>query len=210
MRPTLLAVALLTWFSTSNASEIGVVGLFTDKAVLVIDNAAPKTYHVGATLSEGVKLIAVDDSTATVDIHGKRESISIGQHVSRSVATVIPSFVMQADGQGHFNARGEINGIAAVMMVDTGATLIALPGADAKRLGIDYKKGQVGYVNTANGKAPAYLVKLDTVKLGDIELNQVDALVQENGLPFILLGMSFLKRLEMHRNGDKMTLTKRF
>lgn len=69
---------------------------------------------------------------------------------------------------------------------------------------------RLGAVNTANGRAPAYRVKLDSVKIGTIELNQVDALIQENGLPIALLGMSFLNRMDMRRNGDQMTLTKRF
>jgi aspartyl protease family protein len=96
------------------------------------------------------------------------------------------------------------------MLVDTGATMIALSASDAVRLGIDYRKGQPGMVSTANGSAPVYLVKLDTVKIGNIELNQVDALIQENGLPFALLGMSFLNRTEMRREGEQMTLTKRY
>ena len=48
------------------------------------------------------------------------------------------------------------------------------------------------------------------MKIGTIELNQVDALIQENGLSIALLGMSFLNRMDMRRNGDQMTLTKRF
>ena len=85
-----------------------------------------------------------------------------------------------------------------------------MPASDAIRLGIDYKKGQPGMVNTANGTAPVYRVKLNTIKVGDIEMNQVDALVQESGLPIILLGMSFLNRTEMRREGEQMTLTKRY
>ena len=96
------------------------------------------------------------------------------------------------------------------MLLDTGATMIALSAADALRLGIDYKKGTRGMVNTANGTAPVYRVTLNTVKVGDIELNQVDALIQEAGLPFALLGMSFLNRTEMQRQGAQMTLTKRY
>jgi aspartyl protease family protein len=96
------------------------------------------------------------------------------------------------------------------MLVDTGATMVALSASDAVRLGIDYSKGQPGMVSTANGYAPVYRVKLDTVKIGNIELNQVDAVIQENGLPFALLGMSFLNRTEMRREGEQMTLTKRY
>jgi aspartyl protease family protein len=88
--------------------------------------------------------------------------------------------------------------------------MVALPASEAIRLGVSYKNGRPGYVNTANGAAQAYMVKLDTVKVGDIELHQVDAVVQEQGLPFILLGMSFLNRTEMRREGEQMVLSKRF
>ena len=106
--------------------------------------------------------------------------------------------------------QGQINGGTVRMLLDTGATMIGISAADAIRLGIDYKRGQPGMVNTANGTAPVYRVILNTVKVGDIELNQVEALVQETGLPFALLGMSFLNRTEMRREGEQMTLTKRF
>jgi aspartyl protease family protein len=77
-------------------------------------------------------------------------------------------------------------------------------------MGIDYRRGQPAMVSTANGMAPAYRVRLDTVRVGDLELNQVDALVQEQGLPIALLGMSFLNRIEMRRSGDQMTLVRRY
>jgi aspartyl protease family protein len=95
-------------------------------------------------------------------------------------------------------------------MVDTGATAIALPAADAKRLGVNYLKGERGFVQTANGTAPAYRVRLDTVRLGDITLNNVEGVVLEGGLTMPLLGMSFLNRTEMRRDGDTMVLTRRF
>jgi aspartyl protease family protein len=210
MRAALLAVILLSVASTARAVDIGVVGLFPNKAVLVIDGASPKTFTVGANLAEGIRLVAADKASVTIEANGKRETIAIGTYVSRSTGSAQPSVALQADGRGHYMVEGQINGGTVRMLLDTGATLIALPASDATRLGIDYKKGRVGYVNTANGTAPAYMVRLNTVKVGDIEINQVDAVVQEQGLPFILLGMSFLNRTEMRRNGEQMVLTKRF
>ncbi len=193
------------------AADIGVVGLFPGKAVLVIDGGVPKTYSVGSKVAEGIKLSDANNSTATIDVNGKRQTLAIGQYVSRAMpSSDAGSTVLQADSRGHFTAQGQINGGTISLLVDTGATMIALSATDAVRLGIDYKKGQLGAVNTANGRAPAYRVKLDSVKIGTIELNQVDALIQENGLPIALLGMSFLNRMDMRRNGDQMTLTKRF
>ena len=91
-----------------------------------------------------------------------------------------------------------------------GATAIALPARDAERLGIDYRKGRRGVSHTANGQVPVYRVNLDSVKLGSIELRSVDAIVIEQGLDIALLGMSFLNRVEMKREGATMTLTRRF
>ena len=118
--------------------------------------------------------------------------------------------VLQADERGHFFAQGMINGSPVRMLVDTGASLIALPAAEAKRMGIDYLRGGRGTASTANGVVPVYRVRLDTVRIGDLELNQVDALVQEQGLPIALLGMSFLNRTEMRRSGEQMTLQRRY
>lgn len=211
MRLPVPCAALLLLSSNALAADISVVGLFPNKAVLVVDGAAPKTYSVGATIAHNIRLVSADRSSATIENSGKRQTISLGEHVNGNASgTGRSSVTLQADGRGHYTAQGQINGGTVRMLLDTGATMIALPAADAVRLGIDYKKGRAGYVNTANGIVPAYIVKLNTVKLGDIEINQVDAVVQEQGLPIILLGMSFLNRVEMRREGDQMVLTKRF
>ncbi len=211
MRLPTLAAGLLLFSHIALAADISVVGLFPNKAVLVVDGGTPKTYAVGATITEGIKLVASNESGATIEINGKRQTIAMGEHVNRAPSSDgKQSVTLQADGQGHYMVNGQINGGSVRMLLDTGATLIALPASEAVRLGIDYKKGAPGYVNTANGVAPAFKVKLNTVRVGDIELNQVDALVQEQGLPIILLGMSFLNRTEMRRDGAHMVLTKRF
>lgn len=210
MRLTSLAASLLLFTAAAQAADIGVVGLFPNKAVLVIDGGAPKTYSVGATVSDGVKLVAADQSSATIEANGKRQTIAIGQYVSRNASSGRASVTLQADGQGHYMVSGQINGGAVRMLLDTGATSVALPASEATRLGINYKAGRASYVNTANGMVPVYVVKLNTIKVGDIELNQVEGVVQEQGLPLILLGMSFLNRTEMRREGDQMVLTKRY
>lgn len=204
--------ALLACTSLAHAADISVVGLFPNKAVLVIDGGSPKTYSVGATVADGVKLVAANESSATIETNGKRQTIAIGEHFNRSGGggNGRQTAVLQADTRGHYVVQGQINGGSVRMLLDTGATMVALPASDAARLGIDYKSGRVGFVNTANGAVPAYVVRLNTVKVGDIEINQVDAVVQEQGLPIILLGMSFLNRTEMRREGEQMVLTKRF
>ncbi|HTD02393.1 retropepsin-like aspartic protease family protein [Undibacterium sp.] len=212
MIKTVVALACLSaCICASQAASIGVVGLYPGKAVLVIEDSAPKTYSVGSSLGDGARLVAVDDNTATIEANGKRQVLTMGQYVHHSTASANNSSVtLQADTQGHFVARGQINGGSVSMLVDTGASMIAMPASEATRLGIEYRKGQIGRAGTANGVVTVYKVKLDTVKIGDIEVHQVDAMVQESGLPFILLGMSFLNRMEMQRDGQQMVLTKRF
>ncbi|MCU6435517.1 TIGR02281 family clan AA aspartic protease [Undibacterium sp. Jales W-56] len=208
----LLCVLILSGkVQAASAPDIGVVGLFPGKAVLVIDGNAPKTYSVGSNIGDGMKLVAADNETATIDVHGKRQVLTIGQYVHRAAPSSGNTVVLQADAQGHFFTKAQINGGSSLnMLVDTGASLISIPAADANKLGINYKAGQLGRSSTANGVVNVYRVRLDTVKIGDIELQQVDASVNESGLPFTLLGMSFLKRVEMVRDGERLTLTKRY
>ena len=205
--PSLLLFAALA----TQASDIGVVGLFPGKAVLIIDGSAPKTFSVGSKVTDDVKLVDANGSTATLEIKGKRQVIGIGDYVSRSAPGANSSVIPKVNPQGNFVAQAQINGNIITMLVDTGVTMIALPASEATRLGVDYKKGQkMTLGSNANGAARAYRVKLNTVSLGDIDMNQVDALVQEGRLLFALLGMSFLNRAEMRREGEMMVLTKRF
>lgn len=208
--PLLLFLPSILLACAAHAADIAVVGLFPGKAVLVIDGGTPKTVAVGSMVASDVRLLAADESSATLAINNRKQTIAIGQHINRSAPVGPISVVLQANGQGHFVVQGQINGGTIQMLVDTGATMIAFSEADAQRMGINYRAGQPGRVSTANGSVPVYRIKLDTVKVGSIELNQVDAVVQKAGLPFALLGMSFLNRMEMRRDGEKMTLTKRF
>jgi aspartyl protease family protein len=196
---------------TAQAAEIGIVGLFPGKAVLVVDGSAPKIYAVGSKIDADTKLLAADHETATIETHGKRQILTMGQYVHRAGPSTKLMVTLHADTRGHFRVQGQINGGSSLeMMVDTGASLVAIPASDARRLGINYKNGRLARASTANGIVNAYIVRLDSVKIGDVELNQVDASIQEDGLPYTLLGMSFLNRMEMRRDGDQMTLTKRF
>lgn len=196
----------------SRATDISVIALTKDRAVLVVNGGAPRTLKAGES-AEGVTLVSADAHAAVVEVDGKRRSLSLGQGVY-SVGPVAPSkssVTISADPRGHFITDGRINGAAVKFLVDTGATLISMNSAEAKRLGINYLKGERGLASTANGVVPAYKVELDEVRVGAITLRNVGALVQEGaGPPLVLLGMSFLSRVEMVRNGDSMTLQKRF
>jgi aspartyl protease family protein len=108
-------------------------------------------------------------------------------------------------------AQGSINGASTRFLIDTGATMVVMSANEAERLGIDYKRGPQGTANTANGPVAFRLVKLDRVKIGDVELSQVEAGVMTGAYDGpVLLGMSFLSRTEVTRDGQSMVLTKRF
>lgn len=194
------------------AADVQVIGLTAGKAVLVIDGGRPRTLGAGQTSPEGVKLISADSGSAVVEIAGKRQTLSMGQtSYAASAASGSGKTTLQADSGGHFVTTGAINGASVRFLVDTGATLIAMSSSEARRLGLSYIGGERGMTSTANGPVLTYRVKLDSVQVGDITLHAVDGAVLEGTNPsIVLLGMSFLNRVEMKRDGDSMTLTKRF
>ena len=208
----IVASLLLLLSSAGWSAEVNVIGLFPGKAVVVIDGGAPRVLSVGQKPVEGVTLISTDRESATLVIDGQKRTLRIGQHQGGPPpASPNPSVTLTADPRGHFVVDGQVNGGAVRFLVDTGATAISLSSADATRLGIDYKQGQAGLMGTANGTVVVYRVKLDTVRVGDILVNNVDGAVLEgNPMPFALLGMSFLNRMEMKREGQTMVLIRRF
>jgi len=192
-------------------TDVALAGVIGGRAVVVINAGAPQMLAVGSRSREGVKLVALRDDIATVEIDGKRETLHLGEravHVQGGKPAA--RLQLQADSQGHFVSRGRINGIAVSFLVDTGATFVTLGRSDAKRIGLDYTKGERGLTATANGTVPVWRVRLDTVELGNMTLRNVDASVHENELPLALLGMSFLNRTQWQRDGDKLILQKRY
>ncbi|MBL8376292.1 MAG: TIGR02281 family clan AA aspartic protease [Burkholderiales bacterium] len=122
-----------------------------------------------------------------------------------------PSIQLKETRGGMFTAEAKINGVALPFLVDTGATLIAIDAATAQRVGINYRNGTPVLASTANGTVRAWRVKFDSVALGPITLFNVDGSVLEGpGIGIGLLGMSFLNRVEMKRDGNTLMLTKRF
>ena len=213
MRPSLLAALFVLSLVAQpvSAADVGLAGLFPGKTLLTINGGSPRIVAVGATTPEGVKVLSVQGELATLEIDGKKRVLRVGQNVAAQSSGSGPaSAVLTADSVGHFLTTGSINGASVRFLVDTGASLVSLGASDARRIGIDADKGQPAIVMTANGQASVARVKLDSVRVGEIVLNNVDALVHRQDMPMALLGMSFLNRMEMQRSGDTLTLKKRY
>jgi len=197
----------------AGAADINVLALTAGKAVLVIDGGKPRTLAVGQMTPEKIKLISATSEAAVVEVAGQRRTLTLGQSIFMGSETSgSQRAILTADARGHFFTTATVNGISLRFLVDTGASVVTLGSADAKRAGISYLSGTKGLLQTANGVVPAYRVKLDTVSLGDITLRNVDGVVLESDLlgGVGLLGLSFLNRTEMRRDGDTMTLMRRY
>ena len=212
MRNILIVISLLLAAVPAIAQDIAVIALTAGKATIVVGKGKPRTLTVGETSPEGVKLIAATSESATFESAGKRLTLAMGQHgFGGGGQGGGGSVSLTADSRGHFVTTGTVNGISMRFLVDTGASSVALSVDEAKRAGVNYLAGERGRVQTANGIAVVYLVKLDSVRVGDITVNNVEAVIVEGDkLGIALLGMSFLNRMEMRRAGDTLTLIKRY
>jgi aspartyl protease family protein len=209
-----LAAALLALLCAAGAAAqtVSMGGSLGSNALLVIDGKA-RTVAIGATV-DGIRLISVTGNEAVVELKGKRvllrlgdAQVNLGGKASEGGGKQI---VLTAQGGGHFHANGAINGQSVRFMVDTGATLVAMDKYEAERLGLDYKNGRRGITRTANGDVPVYATKLASVRIGDVLVYNVDAVVTQAPMPHILLGNSFLTRFQMKRENDVMTLDLRY
>ena len=195
-----------------NATEVALAGVFPGKALLVINGGAPRTVAAGSATPEGVRVVAVDGESAVADFDGQRHRLFVGQHavsVGRDKGGA-PQVTIEADGRGMFRSVGKINGATMQFVVDTGATFVALGRSDAQRVGLDLTRAEPIMLQTANGVARGWKLPFDSVSVGGITLRNVEGVVHASDLPVALLGMSFLNRMEMRREGSTMQLRQRF
>ena len=209
-------IAALLIGSTVHAESVALAGMMGSKALLVVDGSAPKSVAAGET-HQGVKVISTSGDQAVIEQNGKRVSLRVGEapvHMGGGKGGAAGDkgnrIVLVAGSGGHFITAGQINGKAVQFMVDTGATSVAMGAQDAERAGINYKAGRPVTMSTANGTAQGFQIKLASVRIGEVEVFEVDAVVMPQAMPYMLLGNSFLTRFQMSRENDQMTLTKRY
>lgn len=195
---------------------VALTGILGSKALLVVNGTAPRALAAGES-HQGVTVVSVGREEAVVALDGVRHTVRLGEapvSVGSRGGGARPSagsqrVLLQGDSQGHFVGNGEINGQAMRFMVDTGATTVALGAPEAKRLGLRYENGAPVRMGTANGVAQGWRLRLDAVRIGDMEVRDVEAVVMPHALPFVLLGNSFLRGFQMSRNNEQMVLEKR-
>ncbi len=216
-RSRLRAAAVTTLCATlwlaqwpAQAQSVALAGLLGSKALLVVDANAPRAVGVGEDY-KGVKVIATTADEATIEVKGARRTVRLGEApVSVGSRTGgAKRITIMADSRGHFVNSGTINGQAMQYMVDTGASTIAIGRADADRMGLKYQSGQPVRVNTANGVAQGWRMKIDSVRIGEVEVFGIEAIITSQSMPYVLLGNSFLSEFQMTRNNEQMVLEKR-
>ena len=206
-----LAAALAS--ANLHATEsVALAGMLGGKALLVVNGTTPKTVAAGET-HQGVRVISTSGDQAVVEQAGQRQTLRVGEAPVSLGSTSSgrgSRIVLTESSGGHFMTAGQINGRAVQFMVDSGATSIGMSTQDAERAGINYKNGQAVQISTANGAIPGFRLKLDSVRVGDVEVYGVEAVVTPQPMPFVLLGNSFLSRFQMKRENNVMTLDKRY
>lgn len=195
-------VALGLCMSAAAAPAVFVTSLSESEVQVIINKTVVRTLRIGDSSPEGVRLVDIRNGAAVLEIEKRQVALAIGQSTASEV-----SIRMAHDNQ--FRLTAYINGVAVPALIDTGANTVSMSAGVAARLGINYSGALQGVSHTANGSVRSYSVVLPLVQVGDIALRNVPASILEaSPAPNaeVLIGNSFLRYVEMRRDGDTMTL----
>jgi aspartyl protease family protein len=176
--------------------NVFLIGAFVglSASVPILYQASPETFH-------GLIAPAPVEAPAVISAPAARPMAAPATTAHRKVS--IP-----ADRTGHFRTELRFNGRKVEGLIDTGATLVAMNETTARKIGISVSRSEFKYeVNTANGKARAAVVRIDSIEIGRIRVDDVDAVVMEDkSLHNTLIGMSLLKQLARFEVKDEVLL----
>lgn len=193
--------------------DIHVVALFKDRVMVMIDGKQ-RLLRSGDSSPEGVRLVSADSVGAVFEYQGRtlERRLDGRVHAAAESPQGRDDVLIFRDRRGMFKTVGSINGLPVGFLVDTGASSVAMNSTQARRLGIDFRvQGEPTYVTTASDVTRAYQLKLDVVKVGAIQLRNVTAVVLDGAQPTeVLLGMSFLGRVAMINESDKLILRRKY
>ncbi|MBV1914998.1 MAG: retroviral-like aspartic protease family protein [Pseudomonadales bacterium] len=194
--------------SSATDLDIQVKGLFSQSAILSI-NGKQHLLKQNSVSPEGVKLISATSRTAVISVNGKQQTLHLSGKVTTQYAKASRRNVtIPLNAQGQYLTHGLINGQSTELLVDTGASVVAMSETQARQLGIPYvTKGTRGYVETASHTVNSYVVTLDQIDIGGLKAYNVQAVVLEGDLPSkILLGMSYLRHVELYEKQGMLNL----
>ena len=189
-----------------------VVDEFVVIVVVILVDGERLTLKTGETSPQGVKMISATSRSAVLEVNGQQKTYTMGTAISTNFkqrSKTTEQIII--DEYGMFRTHGSINGHSVPLLVDTGATSVSMSASDARKLGIQYRlDGRQTKTQTASGIANAWVVKLKTVRLGQLVERNVEGVVVEGDYPKqVLLGMTFLNRMKVEKEGNKMTITKK-
>jgi aspartyl protease family protein len=211
---SLLPVVLVAALSVAASSvwaappDVEVEALFTDAAVLRIDGQR-KMLRTGQSFG-GVTLVAAHSRTATLEVDGATRELGLSRRVGTNYQAAESRVVeIPRDAQLQYQTTATINGRRVRVLVDTGANVVAMNSRHAAALGVDYRAGLPGQVETAGGIMQAWQVTLRSVDVGGIQVDGVQASVVEGDFPVdVLLGMTFLRHVEMQETNGVLSLSR--
>lgn len=212
-RACLYLVTTLWSLSVATASAAPDIQLnaILGKTVIVTIDGEQYTLKEGESTPGGVSLVEAHSKLAVFVWEGQRLELTPSSRISTQFETKKAAEVtVRRDASLHYLVTGEINGHRTTFVVDTGATLVALNGEQANRLGLKWQDGPSGRVGTAGGDTRAYGLMLDKVSIGGMEVHHVDAVVIPKQTTPVLLGMSFLRHFEMSESDNVLTLKKKY
>jgi aspartyl protease family protein len=201
----LLLVAAAAWPATPT---LEVEALFTNAAVLRIDGER-KMLKAGQSY-QGVTLVAAHSQTATLEVNGQTLEVGLSRRVGTQYVSPEAQVVsIPRDVNLQYQTTASVNGRGMPVLVDTGANVVALNTNHAQLLGVDYSASPLAKVETASGVVNAWMVTLDSVSVGGIQVDNVQATVVEGDYPgTILLGMSYLRHVKMQETNGVLSLSR--
>jgi len=205
----ILPLLLFLLLPAAGGAELRVQGLFEGRALFEMDGNR-FMLRDGEKGAQGVRLLRATSRSALVEYQGQRQELTLERGRFGGVYQRASAEIRIApDPQGGYFVRGRVNGQSVPLMVDTGATLVTLSEAEARRLNLRSGGVEVA-VETASGIVTGRRVLLDRVQVGGVELDRVPAVVLPGESPATaLLGMSFLGRVDMRNEGSLLVLQAR-
>lgn len=206
----LAALALLFVSLTAQAVEINLIAIMGSKAMVEVDGAR-KLMEAGQSAS-GAKLLNVSADAVVFEAGGRKLTLSMdNRSIKSNISPEGGKKLVMPNDNGHFYAGLAINGLPLRGVVDTGATVLTLSSNHARAAGIDLSRATTGTAVTAQGTVATRQTTINTLRLGDIVLHNIDALVIDGQFPPTpLIGMNVLQRFTMQRDADRLTLIQRY